>query len=119
MREIQQGASEVSTGIFTEDEAKTFRCGDGWCLCRSKATAKKLADQNLGRVLIGDATPTQRLILTLTTKEQNNGIAINTVATAGNIGKGGLANSKAITYMNERRNRISSRTFLSRYLKKV
>lgn len=60
VREIQQGAV-VSTGIFTEDEAKKLSDAEmAGAYVAAKATAKKLADQNLGRVLIGDATPTQR-----------------------------------------------------------
>ncbi|MFC1101526.1 hypothetical protein ACFGYK_04435 [Pasteurella multocida] len=60
VREIQQGAV-VSTGIFTEDEAKKLSDEEmAGAYIAAKATAKKLADQNLGRVLIGDTKPVQR-----------------------------------------------------------
>ncbi|SPY33224.1 DUF2213 domain-containing protein [Pasteurella canis] len=60
VREIQQSAV-VSTGIFSEDEAKALSDAEmAGAYVAAKATAKKLADQNLGRVLIGDAKPAQR-----------------------------------------------------------
>ncbi|MFC1135738.1 DUF2213 domain-containing protein [Pasteurella multocida] len=60
VREIQQSAV-VSTGIFTEDEAKKLSDEEmAGAYIATKATAKKLADQNLGRVLIGDTKPVQR-----------------------------------------------------------
>ncbi|MDC4238336.1 DUF2213 domain-containing protein [Pasteurella multocida] len=60
VREIQQSAV-VSTGIFSEDEAKKLSDAEmAGAYVAAKATAKKLADQNLGRVLIGDTKPSQR-----------------------------------------------------------
>ncbi|HHT7859862.1 TPA: DUF2213 domain-containing protein [Pasteurella multocida] len=60
VREIQQSAV-VSTGIFTEDEAKKLSDEEmAGAYIAAKATAKKLADQNLGRVLIGYTKPVQR-----------------------------------------------------------